>query len=155
MVRRAIATFRGGNAERHERRLDVLEGRQRGDEVETLEHEADLLATDARELVIGERTETGSLQLDGSRRRAVEGAEHLQQSGLAAPCRALDGDQLPIRDVERDIVQRRHLSPFARVVLRDVLQRVHLRFLRCRERCCRERCCREHYCREHYCREHY
>src|SRR5215218_8058543 len=113
------------DAERLQRGLHVLLRRERRDQVEPLEHEADLLGPDAAELAVGQVGELGVAERDATRRRPVECAEHLQQRGLATARGSLDRDELALADREAHVLQRGDLALRLRVALRDVLECVH------------------------------
>src|SRR5271165_344411 len=74
---------------------DVLLGRERRDEVEVLEDKADVLRTDLGQLLVAEAGQVASLKADRAARRAVEGAEQLQQRALSRAARSLQRDDLP------------------------------------------------------------
>src|SRR6185437_11512493 len=105
--------------------LHVLLGRQRRDQVEALEDEADLVGADAGELAVAELRQARRAELHRSGGRAVERAEHLQQGRLAAAGRALDGDELAVRDLQGDVVERDNLAAGLAVLLGDVREGVH------------------------------
>jgi len=79
----APAALLGGCVPRHQRRLHVLLGGQRGDEVEGLEDEAERVAPQLREVLLAHLGQVASLIEKMPGRRAVHGAQHLQQGRLA------------------------------------------------------------------------
>src|SRR5689334_939697 len=114
-----------------ELRLDVLDGGERRDQVELLEHEAERAQAERGELVVGERREVVPLEEDATGARAVEGAEELQQGRLAAAARPLERDELARLDLELDAVERADRRRAALEELRDSFERVkaHVRSL--------------------------
>ena len=99
---RAIAQLVGGDADRRQLRLDVLERRQRRDQVELLEDEAERLQAQVGELAVAEHPEVASLEEDAPGARPVERAEQLQQGRLAGSARAFERDELARSDLEVD-----------------------------------------------------
>ena len=91
-----------GDADRRELRLDVLERRQRRDQVELLEDEAERVQAEIGELAVAERGEIATLEEDAARARPVERPEQLQQGRLARPARPLERDELARLDLEVD-----------------------------------------------------
>ena len=91
---RALAQLAAGDADRSERRLDVLQRGQRRDQVELLEDEAERAQPQLGELVVAQRREVAALEEDLAVARPVERAEQLQQRRLARAARAFERDEL-------------------------------------------------------------
>src|SRR5437667_11020320 len=83
--------------------LDVLFGGQRGDEVEELEDETDLLQAIPNELGIAEVDQVRSVHLDSPRGWPVDSAQQVQEGRLAAAGRTPRADELSVGD--------RHVAP--------------------------------------------
>ena len=77
-----------------QRQRDVLGRGQRGEEVEELEDDADVVAAERRALLVGERVHVDALDLDRSLVGRLEAAEHVQERALAAAARPHDGDEV-------------------------------------------------------------
>ena len=58
--------------------LEIAQRRQRGQEVESLKHEADLVASETRALAIAERGEVDTIDLDATLGRAIQTSEQVQ-----------------------------------------------------------------------------
>ena len=91
-----------------QRQDDVLARRQRRDEVEGLEHEADALAAELRQRRVGQGADGGVAEPDLPGRRGVERGHEVHERRLAGPGRAHDRGELALDDVEVDPVERRH-----------------------------------------------
>ena len=89
----------------HERQLDVAQRGHVRQQVELLEHEADVAVADLGQPVLVEVGDvlTGEEQL--SRRRDVEAADDVHQRRLARARRADDGDELAFVDAQVDAAQ--------------------------------------------------
>src|SRR5687768_8579618 len=111
-------------AEGHHRGLDVLHRGERGDEVEALEHEADVTRPQPGEGGVVEGRELLSVEGEGPRRRLVEGSEELQQRALARAARPFDGHELARADGEIDAVESAHLAGAGAVHPLDVAELV-------------------------------
>ncbi len=66
-----------------ERQQDVLLGAEDRQQVEGLEDEADLVAAQLGELLVPERRELGSREVDAAARRLVEAGQQVHEGGLA------------------------------------------------------------------------
>jgi hypothetical protein len=99
---RALLALRRGNALVEQRDLDVLCDRELADEVERLEHEADLLPAHAGERVVAEAFDGLAIEFVAARGGAVEAAEDVHQRRLARARCAHDRDVLAARDHEVD-----------------------------------------------------
>src|SRR5690606_31683296 len=102
------------------------ERRERRDEVEVLEHEADGAPARGGELGVGHGREVGAVERHGAGGRAVEPAQHLQQRGLAAAGRALHGDELALADGQGHAAQGAHHAPALAVGLGQAVDLVHV-----------------------------
>src|SRR6266545_3592057 len=80
------------NLHRHE---DVFERRQRRDEMEELEHEADLLATQLRKRVFAELRDVGIVDEDFAGAWRIEAGKQSEQRRLAAARRTDDRQKAP------------------------------------------------------------
>ena len=103
-----------------QRELDVLDRVEAGEQVERLEHEADVLVADRRELIVAQLADDLARERVYPRIRCVEAAEHVHQRRLARAGRAHDRHELAGVDVEVDALQRLDLDLLADAVrLRD------------------------------------
>ncbi len=91
--------------------LDVLPRGQRGDEVEGLEDEADLLRAQPRPRVLAQRAELDAVEEDAPAGGPVEARHQREQRALAAARRAEDGHVRAGGHVQRDIFQDGQLVP--------------------------------------------
>ena len=112
----------GGDPGVEQRQLDVLQRRGARQQVEVLEDEADRLVAEVRQLVVGEAGDVLPLQQVAAGGGAVEAAEQVHQRRLARARGPHDGDELALRDLERDAAERRQLDVAHPVDLGDVLQ---------------------------------
>jgi hypothetical protein len=78
--------------------LDVLGRRQGGHQVEGLENEPDRFRAQPGERFLAQRAQVGAVQLDAAVGGPVEGAEQVQQRGLAAPGAPLHGQPAAVFD---------------------------------------------------------
>ena len=105
-----------------DREPDVLLGGQRGDQVEELEDEADLLAAEVGELVLREVRDVDAVDDDASVGGRVDAAEEVEERGLARAARSDDRHELAARDAEIDVVEGGDVDLAHLVVLADVLE---------------------------------
>jgi hypothetical protein len=96
-------------AHRCECSLDVLERRQRRDQIEVLEDEAEGVEAQLCKLVVGELPEIAPFEEDIAVVRAVECSEQLEECRLAGAAWPLERDELPRLD--RQVEAR---QPFSR-----------------------------------------
>src|SRR5262249_15007624 len=87
---------------------DVLEGGQRGNQVEGLEDVADGVAAEARERILAEPGQLDSVHHDAPGRGPVEARDQAEQRGLAAARRPGDRDELAGRHLEEDLREHVH-----------------------------------------------
>ena len=107
----------GGVArERHGQR-DVLERRERRDEVERLEHEADLFATQQGEVAFGELGQILLADVDPAVAEVVEAGHAVHERRLARAGRTHDGAELRLLELDRDSIEGTHLGVARSVVL--------------------------------------
>src|SRR5439155_1632577 len=107
-------------------RLDVLDRRQRRDQVELLEDEAEGAEAQRSELVVAQAREITLLEQHLAAARAVERSEQLEQRRLARATRAFERDELTLGDLEIDSVEGADRGRPALEELRDHLQLVQL-----------------------------
>ena len=98
---RALAQLVALDPGRREPELDVLERRQRRDQVELLEDEAEGAQPQLCEIVVAQLREVAALEEDAAAGRPVERAQQLQQRRLARSARALERDELAGLDRQR------------------------------------------------------
>src|SRR5581483_5559677 len=112
------------NSRRGEAGLDVLERRQRRDQVELLEDEAEGAQPQLGELVVAELGQVAAFEEHVAGGGTVERAEELQQRRLARPARPLQRDELARLDRQVDAVDGADLDRPLAEDLRDVAQLV-------------------------------
>ena len=109
-------------AREDERKIDIIVDRESIEKIEILEHEAEALAAEARQLAPAQAADVLAVHQDVADRGAVDSGDAVEQRGLARARRAHDGHELPLRHVERDSVQGAGDVLAASVVL---LHRLH------------------------------
>jgi hypothetical protein len=90
--------------------LDVLASRQRGDQVELLEDDPDLLAAEERRGVLIERVDRLARDHDLASVGLVERGEEVEEGGLARARGAHDGIEARLGNVEVDAAERRDFA---------------------------------------------
>jgi hypothetical protein len=88
-----------GDLHRHE---NVLEGRQRRQQMEELKHEADARAAQLRERVLPQRRDVDAVEHDVTRRRRVQAGQQPEQGRFAAARRPGDRHDPPGLDGQVD-----------------------------------------------------
>ena len=88
-----------------QRQLDVLLGRQHGQEVVELEDEADVLRAPLRELTAAQGAHGHTVHFDGASRWRVEAADQIEQRGFARSRRAHQREEIAFRDFQVDAFQ--------------------------------------------------
>ena len=91
-----------------ERQGDVLLGRERRDQVERLEHEADPVAPQLRQELVVQQRQVHVADEDPAVGRRIEPGEDVQQRGLPRSRRAHDRRPFAGGQIERDAPQRLH-----------------------------------------------
>ena len=99
---------------------NIFGHRQGGEQVIGLEHEADMLPTDVRELFRPRPAGGGTANSDSPAGRRKHAAENRQQCGLAAAGRPHQHRQLAAIEVQTDTLQRLHPCWPAAETLADV-----------------------------------
>ena len=99
-----------GFLRQHEREEDVVLDGEGVEEVEVLEHEAQVVAAERADLALGDGREAAAVQQHLARGRAVERREDVEKRGLAGAGLAHDGDVFALLDGERDVRERLHLA---------------------------------------------
>ena len=110
-LRRAAAGLAGRDAGQQRGQLDVVGDREVRDQVEELEHEADLAAAQARAAGLVGAGQVLALHAHLAAGRAVEAAEQVEQRRLAAAARPGDGDELAVRHPQVDVRRARSRPP--------------------------------------------
>jgi acyl-CoA thioesterase I len=88
-----------------QRYLNVFLSSKRWDQLKCLEHESDFLTSNSRALVLAQRPQLLSVQVDRSRRGPVQPGEEPEQRGLAASGRAENSKKAARLQTEGDILQ--------------------------------------------------
>ena len=110
--RDTLLALGGGDVHVAQRQLDVLIHVQLVDEVEALEHEADVALAELGAVLLLEVAHLLPQQLVAAFRGVVQEAEDVEQGGFAAARRPHDGDKLAVVDFERNAVQREGFDVF-------------------------------------------
>ena len=98
-------TFDARPAAEMQRQPDILQTRQRRQQVEELKDEPDLVAPHARQRIVGQTGERFAVDPDLAGRRTVEAANEVEQRGLPGARRPDDRHHLASRDRQRDVVE--------------------------------------------------
>ena len=92
-----------------QRQLHLLQRSQCREQVEALEHEADMVQAEALHLAAGHVAHVLAQRVHATAIRRGQAGQQRQQRALAAPRRARDQGQLARIDVQRQAAQHRHL----------------------------------------------
>ena len=103
-----------------QRQLHVLKRGQHRDQIERLEHVPDVLVPPARRLRIVEAEDVLAHHQQFARGRTVDGRNHVQQRRLARSRGPHQREELSLRDVDGDVVERGHLESVALENFADV-----------------------------------
>ena len=103
-----------------QRDLDILLDRQLVDQIEALEHEADMGTAQQRQLAFRGAGDLLAEKEELTVARPVEQAQNVQQGRLAAARRAHDGEELALPDVQADPTQRQGLDVAGAIGLGEV-----------------------------------
>src|SRR5579862_2227814 len=102
-----------------ERQHRILERRQRRQQLEKLEDDADVSAAPDRELFLAHRVDPPPVNRDRAGGRPVDPRDQVQDRRLPTPRRPDDRHQLPRTDRQIDTAQRRILEPTHPITLLD------------------------------------
>src|SRR5262245_47023575 len=86
-----------------QRESNVFQTIERRKQVEKLEYETDLVAPDARQIIIGEVGQVLAVNSNFSGCGPVQAADKIQQRGFSRSGRPDDRDHLTLRNVESDV----------------------------------------------------
>src|SRR3989338_943043 len=95
----------GGLAAVDQRQLHVFLRRRARQQVEALEHEAQVAPPQARALIAAERLHLHALEFVGAGGGHVQAAQRVHRRGLARSAGTHDGDELPLLDVQVHALQ--------------------------------------------------
>ncbi|MEZ4456432.1 MAG: hypothetical protein R2882_07775 [Gemmatimonadales bacterium] len=115
----------GRFAAEFEGHLDVLPGRERRDQMERLEDEADLLGPELGSFVFSEAAEIGAVEGHPAAAGPVEPREQAEERGLAAARGPDDREEAAALEGERDIVQHRQPPAAGQIGLREAVADEH------------------------------
>ena len=101
---------------------DILQRREFGQQVVGLEDEADVLVAETCQLPLLQSEDIGIPIMQGAGVGAVEGAENLQQGGLAGTRGTDNGDHLALLDADTHVFQHMEVA----VALVDIGSGNHL-----------------------------
>lgn len=105
-----------------ERQFDVFESIEGGEQVETLEDEADDMVPPVRELVFFHRADGCSIQMVFTCGGLVQTAENVHQGRLSGTRLSRDGDKFPFLYRETDMIESGHHAALGRIAFDDVGQ---------------------------------
>jgi hypothetical protein len=105
-----------------ERQLDVLEGRQDGDEVVELEDEPDVVGAPAGRLGVGHPADVLAADLDVARGGRIQAGDEVQQRRLARAGRSHQGEELALIHVQVEVLEHRDDDLIPPVFLVDASQ---------------------------------
>src|SRR5579871_1179974 len=108
-----------------ERQGDVFDAGQARQEIEELKDEADLVASKASQVVIGERRHGLTINANLAGRGSVQSADEIQERGLPGARGAHDGDHFAALDLQVDRIKSYNLA-FPVEVLGDPSEGDHL-----------------------------
>ncbi len=120
----AVVNFGRGPATQVEREGDVFQAGESGEEVEELEDEADFVAADAGELVVGDAAQEGAIDADIAIGGAIEPTDEIEESGFAGAGGTDEGNHFAFIDLQVDRVKRGYLT-FPVEPLRNATERYH------------------------------
>src|SRR5437867_11398061 len=94
------------------------------DKIEALKSVADGNAAEQRQLMFIERRDFLIVEKEAALRRAIDGADEVQQRRFAAPRCSHEDGELPAGNVQRDVIQDLHGGRFiaAAVDMRDMFE---------------------------------
>ena len=121
---RARCTFAPRPAAQMQRQPDVLETRQRRQQIEELKDESDLVAPHPGQRLVGQAAERFAVDADVAGGRPIETANQIEQRRLAGAGRSDDRHHLAARNGQGDVVERGHLA-FAGELLGDAVEVDH------------------------------
>src|SRR3989442_1551512 len=108
-----------------ERHLDVVHGARARNQVIGLKDEADLSIANPGQLVVTERRDVVAIEDVAAGGWLIEAADQVHQAALARARRPHDGDELALRDVERNPFEGGYLHLTSEVDLCDALEGDH------------------------------
>src|SRR5690606_35637278 len=120
---RPLAPVYGAHALQLEHELHVLRRGQDGDEVVSLEHEADRAQSELGPLALAHRAQAPAEHVDLAPGGAIEGAEEIEHRRLPAPTRADEREEVALVHVDAHAAARGDLELAGAEVLLDVPRR--------------------------------
>jgi hypothetical protein len=115
-LRRGSPSILTAPADEEQGQLDVLDGRERRQQVEELKDEADPPPTQASQLGLAQLVDAFAVEVHLSGGGAIEAREQVEQGRLPTAARPHDRDELATLDREVDAAQRQHLRAATGVV---------------------------------------
>src|SRR6185437_10137223 len=118
-----LAPFRrrGRDLRIDQRQLDIFQGAGARQQIEALEDEAQLAATDGRQLGLGQRADIGAVEQVAAGGWPVQAAQDGHQRGLARSRRADNGDELAALYFQVHAAQRQNVDIPGAVGARDIV----------------------------------
>src|SRR5581483_6321379 len=107
---RALVNFFPRPSAKMQRQRNVFHASQSWQQIEELKNEADLIAADAREIIIGKFRERRTVDFEFAPGRPVEPADEVQKSGFSRPGRSNDGNHLAAIDRKIHAFERRDFA---------------------------------------------
>ncbi len=105
-----------------QRQLDILDRRGAGEQVEALEHEAEIMPAQQRALLAVEPPDLDAVEKVAAARRLIEAADDVHGRRLARARWAHHRHELAFADAEADAVKRAHAALAAPIDLGDVAE---------------------------------
>src|ERR671939_211554 len=102
---RAFVDFLARPPAEVQRQADVLEARERRQQIEELEDESNLVAPHSRQLIVGETAERSAVDEDVAGSRAIEAADEIEERRLARAGGPDDRDHLAAWNADGHIAQ--------------------------------------------------
>ena len=103
-----------------QRHFDVLDDRVLGEQIVRLKNEAEVLAADFGKLIVVHVGDIFVAEVIFAGRGAIETAEQVEQRRFAGAGRPHQGDEIPLREIQRHAVQGAHRHRFQVIVLDQV-----------------------------------
>src|SRR5205814_478449 len=94
-----------GERRQEQRQLDVLEGREHGEQIVELEHEADVRRAPAGRVRFAQPGDVGARDRHRPGVGTIDASDQVQQRGLAGPRGAHQAEELPLGNLEGDVAQ--------------------------------------------------
>src|SRR5512139_4227941 len=105
----------------HQRQRDVIERSELGQQVEALEHEADLAVAQGSQLIRRQSADILPVETVTAAAGAIEAAEQIHEGALARARRPHDGDEFALGDAKADPAKRLEHASAGLLVFLEIL----------------------------------